>query len=152
MVPQPNTTVKVKVKLSLCLTKHHAMKTYWRGEGIAPRILDHGTKRRLVVSFTSRSLYRRGNSPRCPLYRRLGGPQSQSGHGKCKAVPVFFLTEHHTMRAYWGSEGMVEKRKFEVLVRSRNPEPRSYSPYQSLYRINYPTFQKANQQDKCLEL
>jgi hypothetical protein len=21
--------VKVKVKLSLCLTKHHAMKTYW---------------------------------------------------------------------------------------------------------------------------
>jgi uncharacterized protein (DUF362 family) len=24
--------VKVKVKLSLCLTKHHAMKTYWRME------------------------------------------------------------------------------------------------------------------------
>jgi hypothetical protein len=26
--------------LSLCLTKHHAMKTYWGSGGIAPRILD----------------------------------------------------------------------------------------------------------------
>jgi len=31
-------TAKVKVKLSLCLTKHHAMKTYWRSGGIFPRI------------------------------------------------------------------------------------------------------------------
>jgi hypothetical protein len=23
----------------LCLTKHHAMKTYWRNGGVAPRIL-----------------------------------------------------------------------------------------------------------------
>jgi hypothetical protein len=36
--------IKVKVKLSLCLTKHHAMKTYWRSGGIAPRILDLGTR------------------------------------------------------------------------------------------------------------
>jgi hypothetical protein len=28
----------VKVKLSLCLAKHHAMKTYWGSGGIAPRI------------------------------------------------------------------------------------------------------------------
>jgi hypothetical protein len=34
---------KVKVKLSLCLAKHHAMKTYWGIGGIAPRILDLGT-------------------------------------------------------------------------------------------------------------
>jgi hypothetical protein len=27
-----------KVKLSLCLTKHHAMKTYWESGCIAPRI------------------------------------------------------------------------------------------------------------------
>jgi hypothetical protein len=33
-----------KVKLSLCLTKHHAMKTYWGSGGIAPRILDLGTR------------------------------------------------------------------------------------------------------------
>jgi hypothetical protein len=30
---------KCKVKLSLYLTKHHAMKTYWRSADIAPRIL-----------------------------------------------------------------------------------------------------------------
>jgi hypothetical protein len=31
-------SVKVKVKLSLCLTKHQAMKAYWESGGIAPRI------------------------------------------------------------------------------------------------------------------
>jgi hypothetical protein len=35
---------KVKVKLSLCLTKHHALKTYWGSGGIAPRILDLGIR------------------------------------------------------------------------------------------------------------
>jgi hypothetical protein len=30
---------KVKVKFSLCLTKHHAMKAYWESGDIAPRIL-----------------------------------------------------------------------------------------------------------------
>jgi hypothetical protein len=29
----------MKVKLSLCLTKHHTMKAYWGSGGIAPRIL-----------------------------------------------------------------------------------------------------------------
>jgi hypothetical protein len=38
------TQVKVKVKLSLCLTKHHAMKTYWESGGIAPYTLDLGTR------------------------------------------------------------------------------------------------------------
>jgi hypothetical protein len=37
-------SVKVKVKFSLCLTKHHATKAYWRSGGIASRILDLGTK------------------------------------------------------------------------------------------------------------
>jgi hypothetical protein len=32
-----------------------------------------------VVGFTHRQLYRQGNSPRCSLYRWLGGPQSRSG-------------------------------------------------------------------------
>jgi hypothetical protein len=31
-----------------------------------------------LVSFTPRPLYPRGRSPRYPLYRRLGGPQSRS--------------------------------------------------------------------------
>jgi len=37
-------TVKVKVKLSLCLTKHHIMKAYWGSGGIAPHILDLSTR------------------------------------------------------------------------------------------------------------
>jgi hypothetical protein len=38
----------IKVKLSLGLTKHYAMKTYWGGwgGGIVPRILELGTRRR----------------------------------------------------------------------------------------------------------
>jgi len=32
------------------------MKAYWRSEGIVPRILDFGTRRRWVVSFTPRPL------------------------------------------------------------------------------------------------
>jgi hypothetical protein len=35
--------VKVKVKLFPCLTKHHAIKTYWGSGSLAPRILDLGT-------------------------------------------------------------------------------------------------------------
>jgi hypothetical protein len=34
----------VKVKLSLCLTKHNAMKTYCGSGSIVPRILDLGTR------------------------------------------------------------------------------------------------------------
>jgi hypothetical protein len=34
-----------------------------------------------VVSFTTRPLYAKGKSPRYPLDRRLGGPQSLSGRG-----------------------------------------------------------------------
>jgi hypothetical protein len=52
---------KVKVMLTPCLTKHHAMKTCWRNGGIAPRILNLGTGWRYVVSFTSR-----GNEPPVP--------------------------------------------------------------------------------------
>jgi hypothetical protein len=69
------------VKLSLCWTKYHAMKTYWGSGGIAPRILDFGTRWRWVVSFTSRPLYPQGKSRWYPLDRRLGGPQSWYGRG-----------------------------------------------------------------------
>jgi hypothetical protein len=36
--------IYIKVKLYLRLTKHHAMKTYWGSGGIAPSILDLGTR------------------------------------------------------------------------------------------------------------
>jgi hypothetical protein len=71
----------MKVKLSLCLTKHHPMKTYWGSRGIAPRILDIGTRWRWVVSFTPWPLYPQGKSLLYPLDRRLGEPQSRSGRG-----------------------------------------------------------------------
>jgi hypothetical protein len=46
---------------------------------IDPHFLDLGTSWRWVVNFTRRPLYPRGKSPRYPLDRRLGGPQSRSG-------------------------------------------------------------------------
>jgi hypothetical protein len=54
---------KVKVKLSLCLTKHYVMKTYWRSGGIALHVLDLGTRWRWVVSFAPRPLYPQEKSP-----------------------------------------------------------------------------------------
>jgi hypothetical protein len=68
---------KAKQKLSMCillLTEHHAMKDYCGSWGIAPRILDLGTR-------WEWPLYPQGNSPWYPLDRRLGGSQSLSGHG-----------------------------------------------------------------------
>jgi len=44
------------------LTEHHAMRSYWGSGGIAPRILDHRTRWRWAVSFTSRPLYPHGKS------------------------------------------------------------------------------------------
>jgi hypothetical protein len=42
-----------KQQVNFWLTKHNAMKTCWRGEGIVPYILDLGTRWRWVVRFTS---------------------------------------------------------------------------------------------------
>jgi len=61
-----------KVKLSLHLTKHHAIKTYWGSAGIAPRILNHDTRWRWMVSFTLRPLYPLGKSPLYAWCRRAG--------------------------------------------------------------------------------
>jgi hypothetical protein len=70
----------IKVKLSLCLTnwalRHEGV---WGSGCIDPHFLDLGASWRWVVSFTPRPLYPRRKSPRYPLDRRLGGPQSRSG-------------------------------------------------------------------------
>jgi hypothetical protein len=52
--------------------------------------LDHGTWWRWVVSFTPRPLYARRRSPRYPLDRRLGRPQSRSGRrgGEKNLLPL----------------------------------------------------------------
>jgi hypothetical protein len=66
-----------KVKLSPCLTKSHAMKTYGHGS-TAPCILYVGGRGRCMVRLTPRPLYPRGKNTRCPLGRKLGGSQSRS--------------------------------------------------------------------------
>jgi hypothetical protein len=69
-------TVKLKVKLSVRLTKHHVMKTYWQSGVIAPRILWPRHRWRWVVSFTPRPLHPQRKSLWYPLDRSLVGPQS----------------------------------------------------------------------------
>jgi hypothetical protein len=69
--------VRVKGKFVPVLTKHHAMGS----GGIAPRILNLGTRWRCVVRFMPRLLYPQGKNPWYPLDRRLCGPQSRSGRG-----------------------------------------------------------------------
>jgi hypothetical protein len=64
---------------ALFLTKYHAMQAYQGSGGIVPHILDLGTRWRSVVSFMPWPLYLQRKSPWYPL-RRLGGPQSHSGH------------------------------------------------------------------------
>jgi hypothetical protein len=54
------------------------MKAHLVIRGIAPLIMNLGARRRSVVSFTPRPFYP-GKQPRCPLNRRLGGPQSWIG-------------------------------------------------------------------------
>jgi hypothetical protein len=59
----------------------HAMEALgWRG-GIAPT---HSRRRHYMGVSGERqapaAVYPRGKDPRYPLYRRLGGPQSRSGH------------------------------------------------------------------------
>jgi len=44
------------LKLSLILTKYHAMKTYWDSRGIARHILNFCIRWRWVVRFTLRPL------------------------------------------------------------------------------------------------
>jgi hypothetical protein len=49
-----------EVKLFICLTKYHAMKTYWRSGGTAPLILNFRNRWRWLVSLTARPLYPQG--------------------------------------------------------------------------------------------
>jgi hypothetical protein len=83
--------LSTKEKLSLGLSKYHAMKTYtllnqalhhedvWGSGGLAPRILNVGSRWRCVVSLTLQRLYPQQNSPRYALNRKLDGPQIRIG-------------------------------------------------------------------------
>jgi hypothetical protein len=63
------------------LTEHHAVKGYWRSEGITPCILNLGARWRWLISFTTRPFYPQRKSPWYQLTWRMGGAQSQSGRG-----------------------------------------------------------------------
>jgi hypothetical protein len=65
--------VKVSLFLNNWVVRHEDL---WESECIDPHILDVGTSWRWVVSFTPRSLYPWEKSPRYPLDRRLGRPQT----------------------------------------------------------------------------
>jgi hypothetical protein len=59
---QKGLQIKVKIKLSLCLTKHHVRNTY-EGGCIAPRIINPSTRWMWVVSFTNQPPYPQRKSP-----------------------------------------------------------------------------------------
>jgi hypothetical protein len=104
--------VKEQIKLSVFLTKHHAMKTYWGIWSIAPRILDLGTSWRWVVSFTPLPLYPQGEIPRHPLDRRLSGPQRRSGRGgeEKNSQPV---AQHRTG---WAITALKQQIKLQLIL------------------------------------
>jgi hypothetical protein len=112
---------------SLCLTKYHAMKMYSllnytrhdvRSGGIASSILNVGIRWRWVDRLTPRSLYPRIRSPRYPLGRRLGGPQSGSYTASKK---MWQTAEQFTSRC----DGIVRRERgpFENLEQSTLPSP-----------------------------
>jgi hypothetical protein len=75
--------LKATVKLSLCAINYALNHEGVRRSGcIDPHFLALGSSWRWVVSFTLRVLYPWGKSPRYPLDRRLGGPQSLSERGE----------------------------------------------------------------------
>jgi hypothetical protein len=53
-----------------------AMKSYRGSRGMAPHILNLGTRWRWIANFTPRLFYSRRKEPRCFLNRRLGGPRN----------------------------------------------------------------------------
>jgi hypothetical protein len=67
---------KVKVKLSLCLTKHYGMKTYWGSGCITPRI--HWPRRKVELNglvHAPAALFQE-KEPLYPSDTRLGVPQT----------------------------------------------------------------------------
>jgi hypothetical protein len=89
------------VKLFLCLTNYTLRhQGVWGSGSTYPRTLVFGTSWRWMVSFTPRPLYRRGNSPRNPLNRRLGGLQSRSGQFQEKILNST-RTRTPTPRSAW---------------------------------------------------
>jgi hypothetical protein len=83
--------IEVKVKVSPCLIKHHAMKTYWGVEVQLYAFCDLGSRWRWVVSCTSRPLYSQGKSPLYPLDRRLHNEELHNLYASPNIIRVIEL-------------------------------------------------------------
>jgi hypothetical protein len=109
-----------KVWYTNCLIMHHAMNMYWVSGGIAPCILNLGTRWRWVACFMPQSLYTHGKNSLYPLVRRLGGqPQPvwtwwqrekipslhcwefNPGHLTCSLVPILIELPWLTKECYY---------------------------------------------------
>jgi hypothetical protein len=102
---------KVMWSCPCALTEHHTMKAYWGCGGITPHILELKTRWKWVVSSTPRPLYPQVKRFWYPMDRRVGGPQSQSGHSgeKKNSQPLPWLkppiiqpiVQHYTTELSW---------------------------------------------------
>jgi hypothetical protein len=72
--------VKRKYKVFPVLNYAPHYEYAWRSGNTAPCILNLGSGCMWMVSFTYRPSNAWGTTPRYPLDRKLGGPQSRSGH------------------------------------------------------------------------
>jgi hypothetical protein len=73
--------MKNKVKLSLCLSKHHVIKTYWEWGYNSKHSMNSVLDGDEWSASRPGRFTPQGKGPRYPLDRRLVWPQSQSGHG-----------------------------------------------------------------------
>jgi hypothetical protein len=92
-----NKPYNYQVKLSLCLTKHHAMKTYWEAE---------------VQLHAANSFIPGGKKPWYPLERRLSGPQSRCGRCGEEKYPRPGRPSLYQL-SYRGSYSIISKQWFE---------------------------------------
>jgi hypothetical protein len=100
-----NSFRKVKVNLSLCLTRHQARKVYWENGSTTPCILDLDTKWRWVLSFTPRPLYPQGKNALYSFNKESGwAPEPSGGSGEEKNSQPLPGLEHsiiqHVAQSY----------------------------------------------------
>ena len=92
---------KVKCTLVQALRLCTGRTPYRESRSIALHFHDHGTRRGWGVSVTLRPLFTPGKT-RYPLYRRLSGPQGNSGQVLKISTPPGFdaRTVHHVASRY----------------------------------------------------
>jgi hypothetical protein len=91
----PSNVVRVRqlfLYFIFILAEHHTTKAYWVSGGIAPRILDLGTRWRWVVSLRPQPLHLQGKRPWYPLDRRLAEVKNAWEYN---STPQYFFMALH---------------------------------------------------------